>query len=127
MSPTPQALIVEDEVALRLIYERLLKAVGFDVTYARDGEMAMDILKAQTPALIFLDMLLPVVGGRIILEYVRGESRFKHTHVVITSSAQEYERLSQMYPSTEFILKPIFPAQITRIGEQVRARIGKLT
>src|SRR5690606_5334782 len=84
MPLTPQALIVEDEVALRLIYERLLKAVGYDVAYARDGEVAMDILKAQTPALIFLDMLLPVVGGRLILEYVRGEARFQHTYVVIT-------------------------------------------
>lgn len=123
MQTTARALIVEDEVALRLIYEKLLQDMGFSVVYARDGEAALDVLKQLTPQLIFLDMLLPVVDGKTVLEYVRADTRFEQTRVVMTSSAQEFAQLSNSYPSTEFLLKPILPAQIKEIGERVLAQL----
>lgn len=123
MPTTARALIVEDEVALRLIYEKLLQDMGFSVVYARDGEAALDMLNQITPQLIFLDMLLPVVDGKTVLEFVRGDTRFEQTCVVMTSSAQEFAQLSSSYPSTEFLLKPILPAQIKEIGERVLTKL----
>jgi CheY-like chemotaxis protein len=108
-------LIVEDEPALRDIYQRVMQKQAWHVCEARDGEEALAFLQDTTPDLIFLDMLLPHVSGLQVLQYLASQPHLHRAHVVIISSSQEYARYTSLLPSCEFYLKPILPSKIQEI------------
>lgn len=120
----PVALVVEDEAALRVIYDRLLRGLGWDVLLAKDGQEGIDFLTDHTPRLIFLDMLLPYVNGVQVIQFIKGQERLRNTHVVIVSSAAEYQRQIAHLHSAEFYLKPILATQIREIGQRVLTMAG---
>jgi len=115
MNNTKLTLIVEDDKPLQIIYERLLVSMGLEAVVVPDGRQAMAFLQHQTPALIFLDMLLPYVSGVEILDYMASEARVANTHVVIVSSNLEFSRYQHTIASAQFHLKPILPSQIRYI------------
>lgn len=116
------ALVVEDDVAISTLYERILEQAGYDVLRAKNGEEAFQHLQAQIPALILLDMRLPGVNGVQILDYLGADARFERSHVVIATSSQEFERYTSVVTSAEFLLKPIRPQQIMAIANRINNR-----
>lgn len=113
-----QILVVEDEAALRYIYDRILTGMGYKVLQAKNGQEAIDLLAVHTPVLVFLDMLLPHVSGLQVLEYIASQPHLAAMHIVIASSATEFEKYTRNYPSAEFRVKPILPTQIREIAQQ---------
>lgn len=112
-----KAMVIEDETALRIIYERVLTKTDYEVLLARDGHQAIEMLRGVAPDLIFLDMLLPNVSGLVVLEFIAQQPHIAtHAHLVIASSSKEYEQYVSIVPSCEFILKPILPTQIRDIA-----------
>jgi DNA-binding response OmpR family regulator len=109
------ALIVEDECSLQIIYSRSVAIQGYETLIAGDGRVALDLLQTYTPSLIFLDMLLPLVSGVEVLQYIAHEARFNKTHVVIMSSNSEFRNQQYMFHSCEFYLKPLLPSNIQTI------------
>ena len=116
------ALIVEDDLALQNVYDRVLQKYDFDVHMAVDGEQAVTYLQTNTPELIVLDMGLPYIKGSDILDFIAQHERFSRSHVVIATATQEHEREVSKVPSAEFLLKPILPAQIADIAARIRGK-----
>jgi signal transduction histidine kinase/ligand-binding sensor domain-containing protein/ActR/RegA family two-component response regulator len=91
-------LVADDTAENRLLLERLLGAVGFEVSSAADGRAALEVWKAWRPELVFMDMRMPVIDGREatrrIREAERGEARSSSRTVIValTASAFEHER-----------------------------------
>jgi CheY-like chemotaxis protein len=56
-------LVVEDDPASREALVTLLESEGYDVAAAGDGEEALARLRAERPALVLLDLMLPVMDG----------------------------------------------------------------
>jgi CheY-like chemotaxis protein len=56
-------LLVEDNEMNRDMLSRRLERKGYAVTIAADGQQAVDMAAADPPALILMDMSLPVVDG----------------------------------------------------------------
>jgi CheY-like chemotaxis protein len=105
-----QALIVEDEAALRLMYELVLNSMGFDVIHAGDGNEAMAVLQESAPEVVFLDMLLPNLNGKTVLDYIHTAAHLENTHVIIVSAHAHFEELC--FSSDQFLLKPILSGHI---------------
>ncbi|XWX03047.1 response regulator [Aggregatilineales bacterium SYSU G02658] len=110
--PALKVLVVEDDIGLCVIYERILVKMDCQVKIARDGHYALQLLQTFTPHLIFLDIYLPFVNGLTVLESIASKPELDQTHVVVSSSSRDYERKVLQYPNTQFILKPIMPTQI---------------
>lgn len=118
-----RVLVVEDEDALYLFYQRILKNVGFDsIITARNGAEAIQHLEEMEPDLIILDIRMPLSSGMDVVAYIEQTPRLHHTHVVIASASQEYEREVQRLPSAQFILKPVSPSQLIPIARKVISR-----
>ncbi|MCU0513251.1 MAG: response regulator [Anaerolineae bacterium] len=113
-----RVLVVEDEVALRVIYDRILRGLHCDVVAARDGEEALHLLEQYTPELVFLDILLPYVNGIQVMQYMATQERLRQVPVVMVSSASEYEQQKNILPFAEFYLKPILASQIKDIARR---------
>ena len=61
-------LIVEDDKDLNAAYKLILSKDGHEVQCAYNGQEALQILEKDTPDLILLDLLMPMMGGLELLE-----------------------------------------------------------
>jgi PAS domain S-box-containing protein len=59
---------------------------GHDVRTAKDGLSALDILKDFIPDVIFIDLVMPNIGGEKLCEIIRRTEKLKNTYVVILSA-----------------------------------------
>ena len=77
-------LLCDDEADFRQLMTFWLKSKGYNVTTATDGENAIEIVKADKPDIIFLDLRMPVLDGVEVLKRIR---RFDKDVPVIVISA----------------------------------------
>ena len=69
----PRVLIVDDAEEARLMMRTLLEKDGFEVEEAEDGHKALDMLKIdQDYKLVVLDLAMPGLDGRQVLDQIRG-------------------------------------------------------
>lgn len=83
-------LVVDDDDAIRIMVERVLRREHFEVESARDGFEAIEKLQRQDYGTILLDLMMPRVDGHGVLRFLeqQGEARV----IVMTAnmhSAQE--------------------------------------
>jgi len=64
-------LIVDDEENLRMTLSRILVKSGFNVTTASSGEEALRLIQAGAFELAFIDLLMPGIGGLVLLAEMR--------------------------------------------------------
>lgn len=81
-------LMVEDDAAMREIVIHKLQTHGFDVKEADDGRKGIEVLLAEKPDLVLLDLMLPEVDGFKVLETVRANTdpAVADTPVIILSN-----------------------------------------
>jgi CheY-like chemotaxis protein len=70
--PRTRLLVVDDELMLRRMLDRVLTARGFEVHTAVDGHEAMAMLKAERFDVVLSDVVMPQCDGRCLLEAMRG-------------------------------------------------------
>lgn len=59
----PRILVVDDEAVIRNLFKRILETKGHQVTMAKDGSEALDKIKEEPFDVIFLDIVMPGIGG----------------------------------------------------------------
>lgn len=66
-----RVLIVEDDPAIRQIVRVLLERDGIEVDIAEDGERATKLLASESYAAVLLDLLMPRLDGRGVIEFMK--------------------------------------------------------
>jgi len=79
-------LVVEDDAPTREIITELLKAKGYAVITAADGESARTRVAASLPALVILDLVLPKVSGFELLAEWRADPRTAELPIFVLTS-----------------------------------------
>jgi len=69
--PGPRILVVEDEAAMRMALEDVLKADGYRVLTAVDGQTGLELAVAEGPDLVLLDVMLPKADGMAVCAELR--------------------------------------------------------
>lgn len=84
-------LIVEDDPDTRRALEHVVKAAGYPVATAEHGQAALDYLLTanDSPGLILLDLMMPVLDGWQFLEEARQNPALSSIPVVVTSAAPD--------------------------------------
>src|ERR1051325_115610 len=82
-------LLVEHDEELPDIVGDLLERGGYDVVPARNGKQALDYLENahEMPALILLDLMMPIVNGWEFLRVIKSDKRFSSIPVVVTTAS----------------------------------------
>jgi two-component system, OmpR family, response regulator len=70
----PRILVVDDNVELLSLLTHLFEDAGYEVVAASKGKQALELIRAQPPALALLDILLPDIMGYAVAEALRRES-----------------------------------------------------
>ena len=119
----PLILIVEDEAALVTLLRYNLEREGFRVVEAGNGEVAMVAVKEETPDLILLDWMLPLMSG---LEVCRQIRRLPETRdvpiIMLTARGEEGDKVRGLEcGADDYVTKPFSPAElIARIHAVMR-------
>jgi CheY-like chemotaxis protein len=91
----PKVLIVEDDRPLRYYYRSALSLAGFDVFEAGSGYEALRSIDHHTPDIVVLDLGLPGLSGRTVLEELAAQVHTRHIPVVIVTGSigAEFDQL----------------------------------
>ncbi len=123
--PHHRILIVEDQPESRLLVRWLLEPLGFEVAEANNGQQAVKLFREWHPALIFMDIRMPVMDGMEATRIIRdlpGGAQCKI--VAVTAHALEEEK--QVIVSAGFngfIRKPYREGELfTALEQQLGAR-----
>ena len=112
--PKYRILAVDDVEASRLLLQKMLSAIGFEVRQASNGEEAIAIWQEWQPHLILMDMRMPVMDGYTATERIKSQPNGKNTIVIaLTASAFEEERLVILSAGCDdFMRKPFKEAEL---------------
>jgi DNA-binding response OmpR family regulator len=88
MSPAPRAriLVADDEPNILISLEYLLKREGHEVLLARDGQEALDQLRAHRPQLLLLDVMMPRKTGFEVCSELRADEALRGTRVLMLTA-----------------------------------------
>jgi len=113
----PLILVVEDEPESAELIEMLLRREGCDVVVARDGASALEIARElPQPDLILLDLELPVMDGRALLESLRSDPSISGIPTVVLSAAPDATTIR----ATDNVRKTKLLDGLARVIERVR-------
>jgi len=79
-------LIADDEPNILISLEFLMKREGFEVVLARDGQEAIDAIVRERPALVLLDVMMPVKTGFDVCSEVRASETLRDTIIVMLTA-----------------------------------------
>jgi len=117
----PVAFIIEDTEDIALVFGTAVDRAGYEVVTIYDGALALEHLAETVPDLVILDLHLPEVSGEKILKYIRSDSRFESTKVILaTADSILAEKLAG--DSTITLQKPISFTQLRQLAERLRPR-----
>ena len=81
-----KALVVEDEEDIKQLLAEELRAKGYEVWEASDGEIAMRRVGEQIPDIIFVDIWMPVMDGFDLISKLRENSQTAGIPVVLVTA-----------------------------------------
>ena len=114
-------LIVEDEEKLARLLEDYLVQSGFQVHRLADGSLVVPWVRAQTPRLILLDLMLPERNGLDICKELRAFSSVPI--IMVTARIEEIDRLLGLeLGADDYICKPFSPREVVARVKSVLRR-----
>lgn len=105
---TPAAdkiLVVEDDLSVQRLLERLLKPVGYEVHCAEDAETGIALLEDLSPNLVILDVMLPTMNGLSLCRMIRVSHNLPI--LMLSSRAQTVDRVTGLdVGADDYLAKP---------------------
>lgn len=118
--PNARILIVEDHPTMREAMRLVLEGEGFEIDEAPDGQRALEMMRADAPDLVFLDMNMPGSSGAEVLAEVRGDPSTAGIRViVVTADGEEGRGRAMAIGADDYFTKPFSPATLLDTVEQV--------
>jgi CheY-like chemotaxis protein len=117
-------LLVEDNELNRDMLSRRLERKGYTVAIAVDGQQGLDMAASEAPALILMDMSLPVIDGWEATRRIKATEATKHIPIIaLTAHAmQGDEEKAREAGCDDFDTKPV---ELPRLLEKIQAQLNR--
>ncbi len=102
----PTVLIVDDEEAIRKMLVEVLSLEGYPTETATNGREALDVLVKGGPRVVLLDLLMPVVDGRGVIQQLKANPAERARHKIILMSALTTLEANRDLPADGQLPKP---------------------
>ena len=102
-------LIVDDETSNRLLLHTYLKSAEYEVTIAKSGEEAIEMIRFDPPSAIILDVMLPKMNGFEVCKHLKQSRETYFIPVILVTALRgNDERIKgSEVVADDFIAKPL--------------------
>jgi CheY-like chemotaxis protein len=119
----PYILVVDDDSDFREGLRIALEMKGYQVEEAGHGKEALEKIADRPPLLVLLDLQMPVMNGRELLQRLRGAPETREIPVVIISGFG-FEWEAELMGAQGYIGKPFEPRELEKtIAQLLRPRL----
>ncbi len=117
-------LVADDEAHIRLLIEQALEDLedrGVVILMAEHGIQALEMIRAQKPRLVFLDIMMPRMNGYEVCRAVRDDLGLQDVYLVLlTAKGQTADRqLGEQSGADLYLTKPFDPDELLEIAEMI--------
>ncbi len=102
-----KVLVIDDEPATLTMFRLFLRAYGYEVLVAEDGESGLKLARQQHPDIIFTDLKMPTMDGFEVLKQIK--RLIPRTEVIVITGHGDMDLVIRALnlDATDFINKPI--------------------
>jgi len=122
-------LVIDDNVENLKVLGNILKESGYKIALAQSGKEALEISKAMSPLVIFLDVMMPEMDGYEVLDklkQMRGTDQIPVIMVTAQIDAQDIKKALEL-GAVDYIKKPINKTELlARLRTTIRLREKEL-
>lgn len=118
-------LLIDDDKSVRLFLQRILqKKMNALVIEATNGSEGIQYINEFKPDLVFIDLMMPGLGGLEVIEVIRIHPEVKDTPFVVVTSVDNRDMIASLaeYKILDYILKPM---DILHTGIRIKKLIEK--
>jgi two-component system alkaline phosphatase synthesis response regulator PhoP len=124
----PKILIVDDEPYIRLLLKQILEELedeGVELITADNGEAALEVIRRETPELVFLDVMMPKMNGFDVCNTVKNKLGIQGVCIVLfTVKGQDFDKQKGKDVGADiYMTKPFNPDDVL---EKARNSLGLL-
>ena len=116
-------LVVDDSATIRQQASLLLRAKGFDVLEALDGQEGYDVAQREDVSVMLVDVNMPVMDGIEMLQKVRRLPQHTKTPVFMVTTVSSKKKVDEgkAAGATAWLVKPFRPDVLLKAIDQVLA------
>ncbi|HDQ35173.1 MAG TPA: response regulator [Chloroflexi bacterium] len=122
MNEVKKVLIVDDEAFIRVLLSQTLEELeeeGVELLQAVDGQEALDLVEAEHPNLIFLDVMMPKLSGYEVCEQVKQLDAQIYV-ILLTAKGQAVDKeQGSKVGADEYVTKPFDPDYILERAAEI--------
>lgn len=106
-----RVLVVEDDRAMRVLLEKMLKAGGHQVSIAANGIEALSLIEQERPQLIVTDWVMPQMDGITLCRDLRSRPENRSVYVIVITVQESADKLVEAFEAgaDDYLIKPITP------------------
>ncbi|HUS17988.1 MAG TPA: response regulator, partial [Chloroflexia bacterium] len=124
-APPAAILVVDDDEMNRHMLSRRLQRQGYEISVAKDGIEALQMIRQQTFDLVLLDVMMPGISGLEVLKIVRKNRSVTELPIIMATALDGSEDIVGALESgaNDYVTKPIdFPVVLARIQAQLHMK-----
>jgi len=112
-------LVVDDEPANRELLEAILVEDGYEIVHAENVPRAIQAIKASSPDLVLLDLMLPLIHGLDLCRALKQNVQTANIPIIIVTALSETsaKEAAQNRGAEDYLTKPVQ-------AEDLRARVA---
>ncbi len=123
-SPPARVLVIDDSSTVVVMLKRILEQAGYRTLEAYDAETGLEIARAESPDLVFLDIVLPNMNGFAALRVLRKDPRTRSIPIIMMSGNEQATEqfYAQKIGADDFMKKPFSRPEVLARVERVMRR-----
>ncbi len=122
---TKRIIYIEDEQEMIDLVRLILSRKGYQVKGAIGGQEGLDLVRAESPDLVLLDLMMPDMDGWEVYQQMKAGTTTRGIPViVVTAKAQNIDKVLGVHIAKvdDYISKPFSPQQLIESVEKVLNR-----
>src|SRR5574338_1347688 len=111
MNRTAKVLIVDDEPFNVDYLQQELEELHCETLSAGNGREALALLQSESPDLVLLDIMMPVMNGFAVLEHMQADPALRNIPVIVISAMSDLQSVVKgiEYGAEDYLPKPFDP------------------
>jgi two-component system alkaline phosphatase synthesis response regulator PhoP len=107
-------MVVDDDVHVIDALGNILRGADFEVIAVQDGATALEKVRSESPSLIILDLMLPLLPGLEVCRALKSDVATRHIPVImLTAKAEEGDKIVGLeLGADDYVTKPFNPREL---------------